>query len=136
MTSQCCHSNSPSFFGLLPSFTLLSLDISPPPSPSLLLQSFTGHGSSINDIAVLPQQPTLFLTASKDESLRLWNLRSRTCVLIMSGDGGHKNEVLSLVSEGRGAGERWGKRLKGVKGERGSRGKVLEEEMAGRGPQE
>ena len=29
--------------------------------------------------------------------MRLWNLESRTCVFIMSGVKGHRNEVLSLV---------------------------------------
>lgn len=40
-----------------------------------LPQTFAGHGKSINDIAVHPARPHLFLTASEDESVRLWNLR-------------------------------------------------------------
>ena len=36
-----------------------------------------GHGSSINDIAVHPTRPHLVVTASRDQSLRLWNLRTR-----------------------------------------------------------
>lgn len=27
---------------------------------------------------------------------RLWNLHSRTCVLVLAGEGGHQNEVLTL----------------------------------------
>mmetsp|Transcript_6106 Transcript_6106/g.13268 ORF Transcript_6106/g.13268 Transcript_6106/m.13268 type:complete len:385 (+) Transcript_6106:260-1414(+) len=65
-------------------------------SREVLLHSFSGHGNSINDIAVLPQRPSLFLTASKDESIRLWNVRSKSCVLVIYGEGGHRNEVLSL----------------------------------------
>ncbi|GAX80271.1 hypothetical protein CEUSTIGMA_g7709.t1 [Chlamydomonas eustigma] len=61
-----------------------------------LVHTFMGHGNSINDISVLPQNLDLFLTASKDESVRLWNIKTKTCVLIMSGVNGHKNEVLSL----------------------------------------
>ena len=60
-----------------------------------LVTSFEGHGHSINDIAVHPTQPHLVVTASKDHCLRLWNLRSRTCVLVFEGDGGHRSEVLS-----------------------------------------
>ncbi len=35
---------------------------------------------------------------SQDHSLRLWNHRTQVCVIIMTGDGGHTNEVLSVVS--------------------------------------
>jgi hypothetical protein len=36
-----------------------------------------GHGSAVNDVAVHPTRPHLVATASRDHSLRLWNLRSR-----------------------------------------------------------
>ncbi|KAG2484331.1 hypothetical protein HYH03_016873 [Edaphochlamys debaryana] len=65
-------------------------------SRGCLVATFAGHGKSINDIAVHPDRPHLFLTASEDESVRLWNLRSRTCVAIFAGEGGHRNKVLSL----------------------------------------
>ncbi|PSC76443.1 Polycomb group FIE2 [Micractinium conductrix] len=57
---------------------------------------FEGHGSCINDIAVHPTRPQFVATASKDQSLRMWNLRTRCCVLVFQGDGGHRNEVLTL----------------------------------------
>ena len=41
---------------------------------------FEGHGSSINDVAVHPAHPQFVATASRDHSLRLWNLRTR-CVI-------------------------------------------------------
>ena len=41
-----------------------------------------------------PHQPSIH---TQDESVRLWNISTRTCVLVMGGIGGHKNEVLSLV---------------------------------------
>jgi polycomb protein EED len=59
-----------------------------------LVTSFEGHGHSINDIAVHPTKPHLVVTASKDHCLRLWNLHSRTCILVFQGDGGHRSEVL------------------------------------------
>ncbi|GLC45623.1 hypothetical protein PLESTB_001786700 [Pleodorina starrii] len=61
-----------------------------------LVHTFTGHGKEINDIAVHPNRPHLFLTASDDESIRLWNIKSRTCVAIFAGEGGHRNKVLTL----------------------------------------
>ncbi|KAK9855466.1 hypothetical protein WJX84_007882 [Apatococcus fuscideae] len=55
-----------------------------------------GHGNAINDIAVHPKRPSLVITASRDQSLRLWNLRTHVCALVATGDGSHRNEVLSI----------------------------------------
>ncbi|KAL0021903.1 hypothetical protein WJX79_001641 [Trebouxia sp. C0005] len=83
-------------------------------APMLLLAGFTGsirvvdcnlrkvvwtaqgHGDAINDITVHPTRPSLFVTASRDHSLRLWNLETQVCVCTMVGDGAHTNEVLSV----------------------------------------
>ena len=54
-----------------------------------------GHGKSINEIGLHPGGE-LFATASKDESVRVWNLKTRVCVLVLGGEGGHSNEVVSL----------------------------------------
>ena len=58
--------------------------------------SLEGHGQCINDIAAHPTRPHLVATASRDQSVRLWNIRTRACVLIFQGDGGHRNEVLAV----------------------------------------
>lgn len=55
-----------------------------------------GHGDSINEIAVHPQQAHLIFSASKDRSVRLWNLRTMICVAIFAGDKGHKDDVLCV----------------------------------------
>lgn len=34
----------------------------------------------------------------QDESVRLWNVQTGICILIFAGAGGHRNEVLSVVS--------------------------------------
>ena len=34
----------------------------------------------------------------QDESIRLWNAHTGICILIFAGGGGHRNEVLSVVS--------------------------------------
>lgn len=50
----------------------------------------------MNDIAVHPRRPELVATASKDQTLRLWNLVNGRPILLCQGDGGHSNEVLTL----------------------------------------
>lgn len=64
-----------------------------------LLNTLIGHGQSINDLKIFPTRPHLLLTASKDESARIWNIQSGVCLCIVAGDGGHSAEVLSVVSD-------------------------------------
>ncbi|GMN56181.1 hypothetical protein TIFTF001_025306 [Ficus carica] len=59
-------------------------------------KSFVGHGDSINEIRTQPLKPSLIVSASKDESVRLWNVETGICILIFAGAGGHRNEVLSV----------------------------------------
>ncbi|WVZ86716.1 hypothetical protein U9M48_033459 [Paspalum notatum var. saurae] len=59
-------------------------------------QSFVGHGDSINEIRTQALKPSLIISASKDESVRLWNVHTGICILIFAGAGGHRNEVLSV----------------------------------------
>ncbi|XP_077243495.1 transducin/WD40 repeat-like superfamily protein [Tasmannia lanceolata] len=59
-------------------------------------KSFVGHGESINEIRTQALKPSLIVSASKDESVRLWNVHTGICILIFAGAGGHRNEVLSV----------------------------------------
>lgn len=60
------------------------------------VMNLKGHGEAIYDVKVHPRDPSLVVTASKDESLRLWNLRVGATVAIFSGLMGHRGEVISV----------------------------------------
>lgn len=61
-----------------------------------LLLTLSGHGDEIYDMKFSPADEWLLLTASKDESLRLWNVQTGTCVAIFAGHEGHRDAVLSV----------------------------------------
>lgn len=58
--------------------------------------SCIGHGEAINDLKVHPRDPALVITASKDESLRLWNIRTGSTVAVFAGLKGHRGEVVHV----------------------------------------
>ncbi|KAJ1267159.1 hypothetical protein BS78_07G035300, partial [Paspalum vaginatum] len=61
-----------------------------------LAKSFVGHGGSIHEIKTQALKPSLIISSSKDESVRLWNVHTGICILIFAGAGGHRNDVLSV----------------------------------------
>ncbi|KAH0880095.1 LOW QUALITY PROTEIN: hypothetical protein HID58_067489, partial [Brassica napus] len=56
--------------------------------------TLVGHEDSVSEIKTHPMIPQLVLSASKDGSVRLWNVETGICILIFSGTGGHDLRTL------------------------------------------
>jgi polycomb protein EED len=65
-----------------------------------LVESFTGHGGAINDLTTSPVDPSIFISASNDSTIRLWSInpdhRQQPCLCILGGEG-HIAEVLTTA---------------------------------------
>ena len=65
-------------------------------APYELTSLLMGHGDAVYDLRTHPIDDGLMLSASKDESVRLWNLRTCVCIAVFAGSGGHRNAVLAI----------------------------------------
>ena len=55
-----------------------------------------GHGGAVNELRFHPTSHSLLLSASADESLRLWHVPTSLCLATYAGDAGHRDAVVSL----------------------------------------
>lgn len=66
------------------------------PLADRVVRTLAGHGGAVNDLAVHPRDGALVATASKDESLRLWNIRTGATIAVFCGLKGHRGEVVCV----------------------------------------
>ncbi|KAL3795330.1 hypothetical protein HJC23_009503 [Cyclotella cryptica] len=62
-----------------------------------LFLTLSGHGDDITDLQFSPTNEWLLLSASNDESIRLWNIQRGTNVAVFTGHDGHRRQVLSVA---------------------------------------
>lgn len=59
--------------------------------------AFVGHGNEVLDVTTHTVDDNIIFSSSKDESVRMWNIKTRVCISIFGGEQGHRNEVLSVA---------------------------------------
>jgi polycomb protein EED len=56
-----------------------------------------GHGDEIWDLKFSPADEWILASASKDQSIRLWNLKIGSCIAILGGHQGHQDSPVCLT---------------------------------------
>ena len=66
--------------------------------PFQLAVTLLGHGGPVYDLKTHAVDDGIVFSASKDESIRMWNIRTSVCIAIFAGlyEGGHRQAVISM----------------------------------------
>ena len=65
-------------------------------SEERMTRTLMGHSDAVNDIVRHTTADHIFFTASKDESIKMWNINTCICIASFAGDKGHREDVLSI----------------------------------------
>ncbi len=60
------------------------------------LGALKGHGDYVNELRTHPLDDGMVFSASRDLSLRLWNVRTMTMIAIFGGEKGHRDDIVSM----------------------------------------
>lgn len=59
-------------------------------------KNLIGHGGAVNQVKISPRIPFLLASASKDHSIRLWNIETKVCIATFHAIQAHRDEVVSI----------------------------------------
>ena len=59
-----------------------------PLCPQVKENNYRGHGDSVDQLCWHPTNPDLFVTASGDKTIRIWDVRTTKCIATVNTKGG------------------------------------------------
>lgn len=67
-----------------------------PENSEIPAKHLIGHGQSVNQLKIAHSKPFLLASASKDHSIRLWNIETSVCIATFHGIDSHRDECVSI----------------------------------------
>lgn len=67
--------------------------------PQVKENNYRGHGDSVDQLCWHPTNPDLFVTASGDKTIRIWDVRTTKCIATVNtkGAGISRREQFSFI---------------------------------------
>lgn len=59
-------------------------------------ESLIGHTFAVNQLKISSNSPFMLASASKDRSVRLWNIETGMCIATFHGEFGHRDDVVTV----------------------------------------
>lgn len=58
--------------------------------------ALSGHGNAVNELCFHRRDQCILFSASKDESIRMWNIQTGACIAIFGGKDGHNDQIIGM----------------------------------------